>query len=217
MLGLSETDARGSDESPCRAYHPMTFPRDGHLPCSDAIGSGEFPAKPAVTVWGGVDEMGPWLRVRDTDCLLLCDRTVHWSSACPLIPGRSFRLMQCYCVDKLHRCFHYDVDDTFCLHGNSRCSAAKTWTLRQGWYGLSWSCVGGAAPFLRDHPDSFRVVTMPWHSLRWNFPPELVSFHFAVGQKRTFVGWVAFSLAGLIQRSWAAMVAKLLWFCCFPL
>ena len=60
-------------------------------------------------------------------------------------------------------------------------AAAKTWILRQGWYGLSWSCVGGAAPFLRDHPDSFRVVTMPWHSLRWNFPPKLVSFHVAVG------------------------------------
>ena len=78
-LLLSETDARGSDESPCRAYHPMTFPRDGHLPSNDATGSDEFPAKPAVTEWGGVDEMGPWLRVKDTDRLLLCDRTVHWS------------------------------------------------------------------------------------------------------------------------------------------
>ena len=53
-------------------------------------------------------------------------------------------------------------------------AAAKTWILRQGWY-------GGVAPFLRDHPDSFRVVTMPWHSLRWKFPPELVSVHVAVG------------------------------------
>ena len=35
-LLLSETDARGSDESPCRAYHPLTFPRDGHLPSHDA-------------------------------------------------------------------------------------------------------------------------------------------------------------------------------------
>ena len=121
-LLLSETDARGSDESPCRAYHPMTFPRDGHVPSDDAIGSDEFPAKPAVTAWGGVDEMGPWLRVRDTDSLLYCDRTVHWSPECPLLSGRSFRLTQCYCADKLHRCFHYDVDDTFCLHGNSRCN-----------------------------------------------------------------------------------------------
>ena len=119
---LDETNARGSDESPCRNYHPVTFPRDWHLPCDEALGSSEFPAKPAVTEWGGVDEMGPWLRVRDTDRLLLCDRTVHWSSECPVIPSRTFRLTQCYCVDKLHRCFHYDVDDTFCLHVNSRCS-----------------------------------------------------------------------------------------------
>ena len=42
----------------------MTFPRDGHLPSHDATGCDEFPAKPAVTEWGGVDEMGPWLRVK---------------------------------------------------------------------------------------------------------------------------------------------------------
>ena len=120
-LLLSETDARGSDESPCRAYHPMTFPRDGHLPSHDATGSDEFPAKSVVTEWEGLDEMGPWLRVKDTDRLLLGDRTVHWSPDCPFLSSRSFCLTQCYCADKLHKCFHYDVDDNFCLHGNSRC------------------------------------------------------------------------------------------------
>ena len=120
-LLLSETDARGSDECPCRAYHPLTFPRDGHLPSHDATGSDEFPVKPVVTEWEGLDEMGPWLRVKDTDRLLLGDRTVHWSPDCPFLSGRSFGLTQCYCADKLHKCFHYDVDDNFCLHGNSRC------------------------------------------------------------------------------------------------
>ena len=81
-LLLSETDARGSDEPP---YHPMTFPRDGHLPSNDATGSAEFPTKSAVTEWGGVDEMGPWLRAKETDRLLLCDHTVHWSPDCPQV------------------------------------------------------------------------------------------------------------------------------------
>ena len=109
-LLLSETGASGSDDSPCR-----------HLPSHDATGSDEFPAKPVVTEWEGLDEMGPWLRVKDTDRLLLGNRTVHWSPDCPFLSGRSFGLTQCYCADKLHKCFHYDVDDNFCLHGNSRC------------------------------------------------------------------------------------------------
>ena len=82
----------------------------------------EFPVKPVVAEWGGVDVMGPWLRVRDTDRLLLCERTVHWSAACPFLQRGAFSLTPCYCVDKLHKCFHYDVDDNFCLHVNSRCS-----------------------------------------------------------------------------------------------
>ena len=119
-LLLSETGVSGSDDSPCRVYHPLTFPRDGHLPSHDATGSDEFPAKPVVMEWEGLDEMGPWLRVKDTDRLLLGDRTVHWSPDCPFLSGRSFGLAQCYCADKLHKCFHYDVDDNFCSHGNSR-------------------------------------------------------------------------------------------------
>ena len=57
---LSETSASGSDDPPCRSFHPMTFPRDGHPPLEEAISSGEFPVKPVVTERGGVDEMGPW-------------------------------------------------------------------------------------------------------------------------------------------------------------
>ena len=121
-LLLSETGASGSDDSPCRAFHPLTYPRDGRLPSHDATGSDDFPAKPVVTMWEGIDEMGPWLRVKDTDRLFLGDRTVHWSPNCPFLSGRSFGLTQCYCADKLHKCFHYDVDNNFCLHGNSRCN-----------------------------------------------------------------------------------------------
>ena len=48
---LEETTARGSDDFPCRVFHPVTFPRDGHVPHDGALGSSEFPAKPAVTEW----------------------------------------------------------------------------------------------------------------------------------------------------------------------
>ena len=73
-------DGSSLDQCPLdetNALHPVTFPRDGHLPHDGALGSSEFPAKPAVTEWRGLDEMEPWLRVRDADCLLQCDRTVH--------------------------------------------------------------------------------------------------------------------------------------------
>ena len=82
-LLLSEIGASGSDDSQCRAYHPLTYPRDGHLPSHDATGSDEFPA--VVTAWDGLDEMGPWLRLKDTDRLRLGDRTVHWSPDCPFL------------------------------------------------------------------------------------------------------------------------------------
>ena len=35
---------------------------------------------------------------------------------------RTYPLRMCYCVTKLHRCFHYDVDSDFVLHSNYRCS-----------------------------------------------------------------------------------------------
>ena len=132
-LLLSETDARGSDESPCRAYHPMTFPRDGHLPSQDATGSDEFPAKSVVTEWEGLDEMGPWLRVKDTDRLLLGDRTVHWSPDCPFLSSRSFCLTQCYCADKLLNAFIMMLTTTSVYMEIA--VAMKMWTLRQVSYG----------------------------------------------------------------------------------
>ena len=86
-------------------------------------------------------------------------------------------------------------------------AAVKTWTLRQEWYGPLWLCVGGAAPFLRDHPDSFRVVKMPWHSLPRNLPPL-----WCCGVEKVLPGWVAFLPAGLTTV--AALVASL-WFLVF--
>ena len=35
----------GSKDSPCRAFHPLTFPRDGHEPYHGALGSQDFPLK----------------------------------------------------------------------------------------------------------------------------------------------------------------------------
>ena len=119
---LDETHATGSEDFPCRAFHPFTFPRDGHEPHDGALGSSEFPAKSVVTEWGGVDVMGPWLRIRENDTLVLGNCTVHWTAECSLHRGEPFPLTRCYCVDKLHKCFHYDVDDAFCLHANCRCS-----------------------------------------------------------------------------------------------
>ena len=119
---LAETVARGSDDSPCRAYYPLTHPRDGHEPHDGALSSGEFPPKLDVPERGGVDDMGTWLRIRPTDSLILARRMVHMSTRCPFLSRASSSLTLCYCVDKLHRCFHYDVDDNYCLHVNSRCS-----------------------------------------------------------------------------------------------
>ena len=119
---LDETQATGSEDFPCRAFHPLTFPRDGHAPHEGALGSEDFPAKAVVTEWGGVDAMGPWLRVRETDTLVLDGSTVHWTAQCSLLRRQPWPLTLWYCVDKLHKCFHYDVDDAFCLHTNSRCS-----------------------------------------------------------------------------------------------
>ena len=39
-----------------------------------------------------------------------------------LTTRRTYPLRMCYCVTKLHRCFHYDVDSDFVLHSNCRCS-----------------------------------------------------------------------------------------------
>ena len=46
---------------------------------------------------------------------------IHTDSLCN-ITRRTYPLRLCYCVTKLHRCFHYDVDSDFVLHSNCRCS-----------------------------------------------------------------------------------------------
>ena len=53
---LKKTSARGSSESPCRAFHRLNFPRDGHGPCADATGSDDFPPKSSGTARSGIDE-----------------------------------------------------------------------------------------------------------------------------------------------------------------
>ena len=103
-----ETSARGSPESPCRAFHPLNFPRDGHEPSAGATGSDDFPPKSGGTARSGIDEaMGPWLRPQVGDTLLLAQQTVHMNPGCFLISRRTYPLKMCYCVNKLHRCFHY--------------------------------------------------------------------------------------------------------------
>ena len=145
---LSETSASGSDDPPCRSFHPMTFPRDGHPPLEEALSSGEFPVKPVVTERGGVDEMGPWLRVRATDQLLLCERTVHWSAECPFLQRGTFSLTPCYCVDKLH-IGAFTMMWTTTSACMSTVAAAKMWTLQLDGYGPWLSCAGGAVLFRR--------------------------------------------------------------------
>ena len=71
-----ETSARGSSESPCRAFHPLNFPRHGHESSAGATGSDGFPPKSSGTACSGIDEaMGPWLRPQVGDTLLRHDRS----------------------------------------------------------------------------------------------------------------------------------------------
>ena len=62
-----------SSWDPCRAYHPMTFPRDGHLPSHDATGSDEYGPLAPSEGHGQVASRRPY---------------------CPLVAGLSFPLEQ---------------------------------------------------------------------------------------------------------------------------
>ena len=119
---LEETDARGSKDSPCRAVHLLTFPRDGQEPHKGALGSSDFPPKEEVTSPVGTDVMGPWVRLQANDVLHLCRDIVHMNPACSIISHTPYCLTSCYCVDKLHKRFHYEVDTNFCLHMSSWCN-----------------------------------------------------------------------------------------------
>ena len=119
---FEETDARGSKDSPCRSIYLLTFPRDGHEPHKGALGSRDFPPKEEVTSPVGTDVMGPWVRLQATDVLYLCRDIVHMDPACSIISHTPYCLTSCYCVDKLHKRFHYEVDTNFCLHLNSCCN-----------------------------------------------------------------------------------------------
>ena len=114
-----ETLARGSSKSPCRAVRLVNFQRDR----VSATGSDAFPPKSSGAVRRGIDEaMGPWLCLQEGEVLLLAQQTVHMDSECLLSTRRTYSLQMCYCVTKLRRCFHYDVDSDFVLHSNCRCS-----------------------------------------------------------------------------------------------
>ena len=116
-----ETLARGSSDCPCRVIRLVNFPRDGHAPSDCASGSDAFPPK-SCAARSGIDEaMGPWLCPQEGDVLLLAHLTVHMDPEC-VLTRRTYPLRMCYCVTKLHRCFHYDVDSDFVLHSNCRCS-----------------------------------------------------------------------------------------------
>ena len=119
---FEETDARGSKDSPCRSIYLLTFPRDGHEPHMGALGSRDFPPKEEVTSPVGTDIRGPWVRLQATDVLYLCRDIVHMDPACSIISHTPYCLTSCYCVDKLHKRFHYEVDTNFCLHLNSCCN-----------------------------------------------------------------------------------------------
>ena len=119
---LEETDASGSKDSPCRAFHPLTFPRDGHEPHHGALGSRDFPLKQDDTSPVGTDVSGPWVRLQANEVLHLSRHIVHMNPACSIISHTPYCLTSCYCVDKLHKRFHYEVDTNFCFHVSSWCS-----------------------------------------------------------------------------------------------
>ncbi len=119
---LDETTASGSKCTPCRAFHPPTFPRDGHEPYPGALGSQDFPIKQDSAEMVATDVMVPWVRVKADDALYLSHQIVHMNPACSILCRAPYCLTTCYCVDKLHKRFHYEVDTNYCLHVNSRCS-----------------------------------------------------------------------------------------------
>ena len=98
----------------CSCLHAclaQSCPRDGQTPSDCASGSDAFPPKSSAAARSGIDEaMGPWLCPQEGDVLLLAHLTVHMDSECVLITRRTYPLRMCYCVTKLHRCFHYEVD-----------------------------------------------------------------------------------------------------------
>ena len=91
--------------------------------------------------------MGPWLRVRDTDSLLLSERTVHCrqgvlsSSGVPS-PSRPATALT-NCTDVFTMMW---MTTSVCM---STAAVARTWILRRDGYGRLLSCVGGAARFLK--------------------------------------------------------------------
>ena len=137
---LEETDASGSKDLPCRAVHPLTFPRDGHEPHKGALGSRDFPLKEDDASPVGTDVMGPWVRLQANEVLHLSRDIVHMNPACSIISHTPYCLTSCYCVDKLHKRFHYEVDTNFCLHVSSWCSENVDHVT-----GERWPCVGSAA------------------------------------------------------------------------
>ena len=108
-----------------------------------------FPVKPVVAEWKGVDEMESWLRVRDTDSLLLSERTVHLSSVCPFLKRGAFSLSRptsplTNCTDAFTTMW---MTTSVCMST----AVARKWILQRNGYGRLLSCVGGAARFLRGH------------------------------------------------------------------
>ena len=91
-------------------------------PHHGALGSHDFPLKQEDTSPVGTDVMGPWVRVRSNEVLHLSRHIVHMNPACSIISRTPYCLTSCYCVDKLHKRFHYEVDTNFCLDVSSRCS-----------------------------------------------------------------------------------------------
>ena len=84
--------------------------------------SRDFPPKEEVTSPVGTDVMGPWVRLQATDVLYLCRDIVHMDPSCSIISHTPYCLTTCYCLDKLHKLFHCEVDTNFCLHLSSCCN-----------------------------------------------------------------------------------------------
>ena len=193
---LEETDARGSKDSPCRAVHPLTFPRDGHEPHKSALGSRDFPPKEEDTSPVGTDVMGPWVRLQANDVLHLCRDIVHMNPACSIISHTPYCLTSCYCVDKLHKRFHYEVD-TNCLHMSSWCNENVDHVTSERWpavvmcrqccpslllvatnYGLGTGCtinrlmlpLGSSYPSLSvDGEVTYPLYYVAQHQFGWSF------------------------------------------------
>ena len=117
---LEETDASGSNDTPCRSVrlcpHPVVPPHAG------ALSSHEFPPKATIPPCDGHDEMGPWIQLSPDSWVYYCRNAIHLTSLCDALPLEGTPAPLCYCISKIYKKMHYMIGYDGCLHEACGCS-----------------------------------------------------------------------------------------------